>query len=84
MIELQEALSLIRSNKTYKKIFKEVYKKYFGHTSVDRKVPLHEKMIYRLASMTKPITTVATLILIERGLLSLDDKVEDFIPQFKR
>ena len=35
----------------------EVYKKYFGHTSVDRKVPLHEKMIYRLASMTKPITS---------------------------
>ena len=61
----------------------EVYKKYFGHASVDRKEPLHEKMIYRLASMTKPITTVATLILIERGLLSLDDKVEDFIPQFK-
>lgn len=61
----------------------EVYKKYFGHTSVDKKEPLHEKMIYRLASMTKPITVIATLILIERGLLSLDDKVQDFIPQFK-
>lgn len=38
--------------------------------------------LFRLASMTKPITSVATLILVERGLLSLDDTVDKYLPQF--
>lgn len=38
--------------------------------------------IFRLASMTKPITSVAALILVERGLLSLDDTVDKYLPQF--
>ena len=55
----------------------------FGHTSVDKNTPITEDTLFRLASMTKPVTAVATLILIERGLLSLDDKVLDFIPEYK-
>lgn len=38
-------------------------------------------MIYRAASMTKPITTVAVLQLIDKGLISLDDKVSRFYPE---
>jgi len=36
----------------------------------------------RIASMTKPVTAVAVMMLVERGLVSLDDPVSDYIPQF--
>lgn len=62
---------------------KEVYKRYFGYTSIDKKKKVDEKVMYRLASMTKPITTIATLILVDRGLLSLDDEISKFIPEYK-
>ncbi len=38
--------------------------------------------IYRMASMTKPITALAVLIQISRGLVSLDDTVDEFFPEF--
>lgn len=40
--------------------------------------------MFRLASMTKPITTVAVLILVDRGLLDLDMEVSRFIPEFSQ
>ena len=60
-----------------------VYKNYFGNISVDSNSPVTENTMFRLASMTKPITAVAALILIDRGLLSLSDKVADYLPEFK-
>jgi len=38
--------------------------------------------LYRIASMTKPITSVALMMLKERGLLNLDDPLERFLPEF--
>lgn len=70
------AYCVIQNNET-------VYEKYFGSTSINNKMPVNDNTIFRLASMSKPITAVATLILIERGLLSLSDKVTDFLPEFK-
>ncbi len=61
----------------------EIYKKCFGTISVDSRELVTENTIFRMASMTKPVTAVATLILIERGLLSLSDKVSDYLPEFK-
>ena len=60
-----------------------VYENCFGVTSIDKKEPVTKDTLFRLASMTKPITAVAALILIERGLLSLEDKVSKFLPEFK-
>lgn len=40
------------------------------------------KTIFRLASMTKPITSMAALILIDRGLLSLEDHVAKYVPEY--
>lgn len=57
--------------------------KCFGTKSLNSDSPITNRSIFRLASMTKPITAVATLILVERGVLSLDDKVDKFIPEFK-
>lgn len=39
--------------------------------------------LFRLASMTKPVTAIATLILVDRGLLSLDDALEKYLPEFE-
>ncbi len=61
----------------------EIYKKCFGTVSVDNAEPVTENTIFRLASMTKPVTAVATLILVERGLLSLSDEVSEYLPEFK-
>ena len=60
-----------------------IYQKCFGTMAVDNTAPVTENTIFRLASMTKPITAVAILILVERGLLSLSDKVSDYLPEFK-
>lgn len=61
----------------------EVYKKCFGTVSLNSTEPVTENTIFRLASMTKPVTAIAILILIERGLLSLDDKISEYLPEFK-
>lgn len=59
------------------------FEKCYGTTSLNTDTPITNTSIFRLASMTKPITTVATLILAERGLLSLDDSIDKYLPQFK-
>ena len=46
-------------------------------------IPVNEKTLFRLASLTKPVTGVAALIAEEQGLLCLEDDVCDYIPEFK-
>lgn len=57
--------------------------KCYGPKTLNSNQPITNTTVFRLASMTKPITSVATLILIERGLLSLDDSIDKFLPEFK-
>lgn len=47
-------------------------------------INITNKTMFRLASMTKPITTVAVLILVDRGILDLDMPVSRFIPEFSQ
>lgn len=56
---------------------------HWGKLDVARDVPLPPDAVYRIYSMTKPVTCVAALILIERGLLSLDDPVALHIPEWE-
>ena len=60
-----------------------VVEKCYGVQGLDSARPVTASTVFRLASMTKPITAVATLILVERGLLSLDDPVDRYLPAFK-
>ena len=53
-----------------------------GYRDVDAKHPVEPDTIYRIYSMTKPITTVAALMLYEEGRFQLDDPVAKFIPAF--
>jgi len=45
--------------------------------------PLKRDSIFRIASMTKPITSVAAMILVDDGKLKLDDPISKYIPEFK-
>ncbi len=59
------------------------FEKCYGKHSLDNDTPVTNNTLFRLASMTKPITAFATLILVDQGLLSLDDTVDKFLPKFK-
>lgn len=63
---------------------KVLYKQYFGKKNHAADIGMEDgdRVIFRLASMTKPITTVATLIQVDRGLISLDDRIDKYLPAF--
>ena len=54
-----------------------------GLCDVERKKPVREDTIFRLYSMTKPLTSVAFMMLVEQGLVALDDPVHSVIPEWK-
>ena len=54
----------------------------FGVRDPDSKQPMKADTIFRLYSMSKPITSVAAMILVEDGKLRLDDPVAKYIPAF--
>jgi CubicO group peptidase (beta-lactamase class C family) len=54
-----------------------------GLMDIDSKRPMQKDAIFRLASMSKPITGVAILMLMEEGKIRLTDPVSKFIPEFK-
>ena len=63
---------------------KVVHHESFGHLDRERSVPMPRDAIFRIASMTKAITTVAAMMLMEEGRLLLDDPVSKFIPAFEK
>jgi CubicO group peptidase (beta-lactamase class C family) len=54
-----------------------------GFQDVESKTPMKTDTIFRIASMTKPVTSVAIMMLYEEGKLLLTDPVSKFIPSFK-
>ena len=54
-----------------------------GFQDVEKNVPMKTDSIFRIASMTKPVTSVAIMMLFEEGKLFLTDPVSKFIPAFK-
>ena len=54
-----------------------------GHMDIERNKPMREDAIFRIYSMTKPITGVALMMAVEDGLVGLDDDVHTHIPSFK-
>jgi CubicO group peptidase (beta-lactamase class C family) len=54
-----------------------------GMLDPQTKAPMTREAIFRIYSMTKPITSVATMMLFEDGRLKLDDPVATYIPAFK-
>jgi CubicO group peptidase (beta-lactamase class C family) len=54
-----------------------------GLRDIERKLPMKRDTIFRIYSMSKPITTVAAMILYEEGKFELREPVAQFLPQFK-
>ena len=57
-----------------------VYARGFGYANRKRKEPVRPDSLFRIASISKPLTAVATLQLIEQGKLKLDDRVFKLLP----
>lgn len=55
----------------------------FGYLDRERGTPMPRDAIFPIASMTKPLTGVAALLLLEEGKLALTDPVARFLPQFR-
>ena len=53
-----------------------------GHRDVEAGLPMTRDTLFRIASMTKPVTTVAALMLLEEGKLKLDDPISRWLPEF--
>lgn len=60
----------------------EVYRHQSGIARADG-TALRDDAIFRIASMTKPVTSIAFMTLVEEGLISLEDPVSKVIPEFK-
>jgi CubicO group peptidase (beta-lactamase class C family) len=54
-----------------------------GLMDIESKRPMEKDAIFRIASMSKPITSVAVMMLVEEGKIRLSDPVSKFIPEFK-
>lgn len=54
----------------------------FGFKDIDNQKPVTDSTIFRIFSMTKPITTVALMMLYDEGKFKLDDPVSMYIPEF--
>ena len=60
-----------------------VHNEIFGYQNLETKTPMSKDSIFRIYSMTKPITSVALMMLYEEALFNLTDTVSQYIPAFK-
>ncbi len=54
-----------------------------GRQNIESKQPMSKDTLFRIASMTKPITAIGIMMLEQEGKLSVDDPVEKHLPEFK-
>ncbi|MDB6129687.1 MAG: hypothetical protein JWM04_794, partial [Verrucomicrobiales bacterium] len=55
-----------------------------GYSDLANKKPMSPDSLFWIASMTKPVTSVAVLLLQDEGKLNVDDPVEKYLPEFKK
>ncbi|MEP7117155.1 MAG: serine hydrolase domain-containing protein [Acidobacteriota bacterium] len=56
----------------------------FGHADLEQNVAVRPETVFRIASISKPITATAVMQLVERGLVSLEDPIQKYVPSFPR
>jgi CubicO group peptidase (beta-lactamase class C family) len=59
-----------------------MYECSIGYMGIEDKKPLLENALFRIYSMTKPLTSVAFMMLVEEGRVALDEPVSRYIPEF--
>ena len=55
-----------------------------GWRDIDSRLPIERDTIFRIASMTKPITSVAALMLVDEGRIALSDPISQYAPEFAK
>jgi CubicO group peptidase (beta-lactamase class C family) len=60
-----------------------VHRSALGFMDVERQTPVGDDTIFRIYSMTKPLTSIAFMMLVEEGAVALDDPVHRLIPQWR-
>lgn len=63
---------------------KIVHHQAYGFSNLDASVKMQENAIFRIASQTKAIVSVAVLQLVEKGKIHLEDPIEKYFPEFSR
>ena len=61
----------------------DVYRKEYGQADKEKQIPMAPDSIFRCYSMTKPITSVAVMTLVEKGLLAFSDPVSKYLSGFR-
>ena len=61
----------------------QAYLKSFGSMDLERQKPMMDDAIFRIYSMTKPITSIALMTLYEKGYFQLNDPVSRYVPSWK-
>jgi CubicO group peptidase (beta-lactamase class C family) len=61
-----------------------VYLKAVGVQDLESRAPMTERSLFRIYSMTKPVTAVAAMMLHDEGRFNLDDPVSKYLPEFKQ
>jgi Beta-lactamase len=62
---------------------KIAYLEAVGFRDRDKKIPMSTDAIFQIASMTKPFTSVATMMLVEEGKIQLNEPISLYLPEFK-
>jgi CubicO group peptidase (beta-lactamase class C family) len=55
-----------------------------GTLAMDSQVPVDFDSLFRVYSMTKPVTGIAAMMLVDQGKITLDQPISDFLPEFKK
>jgi len=61
---------------------KIVFSQGVGYANLELQVPATGETVYRIASISKPISAIGVMQLIERGLVKLDDPIQKYVPSF--
>ncbi len=69
------SVMVVKNNET-------VLRKEFGYADIENQKPIEDNTIFRIFSMTKPITAAALMTLYDEGKFQLDDEVSMYIPEF--
>ncbi len=62
----------------------EIFSSAYGFSDKENGIAMQKDFIFRLFSLSKPVTAAAAMILIDRGLLSPEDSVSEYIPEFSQ
>jgi len=61
-----------------------IWAKGFGYSDLENKTPATAQSVYRLASVTKPMTAMAVLRLVEQGKMDLDAEIQTYVPDYPK